>query len=597
MTHRHLDGDATWPAEATGGRRGGDPRRARRRSPTAVGVARRVRLAARGFNGEGGPDPRVAGADGEPATLLVGLGAVRRRSGPTRLRRAGRRRGPGLPSRPASSPCACSTPSPTPAGRPAAAQALAEGLVLGSLPLPDLQVRSRPGHARRSTGSSWSGAVAASARRARARRPASPAAWPWPATWSTRPAATSRPTKLAEVAVEIAEREGLAIVGARPEGHRRGRPRRPAGREPGLDPAGPVHPGHLRRRPGARDALALVGKGITFDSGGLSLKTAAGHDHHEGRHGRRGRHPRRPVGDPGRRPKVEIRAYIPATDNMTGGDATRVGDVLRIRNGKTVEVLNTDAEGRLVLADGLSMASEAEPDAIVDLATLTGAVEVALGQGGGRPVRQPRRLGHARWPGGGEQVGRAGLDPAARRGLPVAHRLGRGRPARTSASRGQAGAIIAGLFLREFVGDGIPWAHLDIAGTAWSDADDLDITEGRHGLGRAPAGRAGPLVPPSGPPLSARGSSPAAVRSPRSRRGPRPPSARRHGPWPDGSASGAAGARWRPGPHPARAATGPAGGRCAAQLGGVLAGGRGATRSTAVLDLERSGAGARAGRG
>ena len=72
-------------------------------------------------------------------------------------------------------------------------------------------------------------------------------------------------------------------------------------------------------------------------------------------------------------------AYIPATDNMTGGDATRVGDVLRIRNGSTVEVLNTDAEGRLVLADGLSMASEAAPDAIVDVATLTGAVEVALG--------------------------------------------------------------------------------------------------------------------------------------------------------------------------------------------------------------------------
>ena len=77
---------------------------------------------------------------------------------------------------------------------------------------------------------------------------------------------------------------------------------------------------------------------------------------------------------------------------MTGGDATRVGDVLRIRNGKTVEVLNTDAEGRLVLADGLSMASEAAPDAIVDLATLTGAVEVALGEARGRPVRQQRQL-------------------------------------------------------------------------------------------------------------------------------------------------------------------------------------------------------------
>ena len=76
---------------------------------------------------------------------------------------------------------------------------------------------------------------------------------------------------------------------------------------------------------------------------------------------------------------MEVRGYLPLTDNMTGGDATRPGDVFRIRNGKTIEVLNTDAEGRLVLADALSLASEAEPDAIIDLATLTGACVTALG--------------------------------------------------------------------------------------------------------------------------------------------------------------------------------------------------------------------------
>ena len=76
---------------------------------------------------------------------------------------------------------------------------------------------------------------------------------------------------------------------------------------------------------------------------------------------------------------VEVRCYVPATDNMTGPDATRPGDVLRLRNGKTIEVLNTDAEGRLVLADALAVASEAHPDAIVDVATLTGACKVALG--------------------------------------------------------------------------------------------------------------------------------------------------------------------------------------------------------------------------
>ena len=130
-----------------------------------------------------------------------------------------------------------------------------------------------------------------------------------------------------------------------------------------------------------RATVALVGKGITFDSGGLSLKPTDSM-----------------VGMKGDmagaaavlaafsaldvvRPPVRVLGFLPLTDNMPGGDATRVGDVLRIRNGTTVEVLNTDAEGRLVLADALSLAGEAEPDAIVDLATLTGACMVALGSG------------------------------------------------------------------------------------------------------------------------------------------------------------------------------------------------------------------------
>ena len=123
-----------------------------------------------------------------------------------------------------------------------------------------------------------------------------------------------------------------------------------------------------------RGTVALVGKGITFDSGGLSLKPADSM-----------------IGMKGDmagaaavlatfsaldtvRPRVSVRGYLPLTDNMPGGDATRVGDVLRIRNGKTVEVLNTDAEGRLVLADALALASEEAPDAVIDLATLTGRV-------------------------------------------------------------------------------------------------------------------------------------------------------------------------------------------------------------------------------
>ena len=130
----------------------------------------------------------------------------------------------------------------------------------------------------------------------------------------------------------------------------------------------------------ARGTVALVGKGITFDSGGLSLKPTDSMIGDEGRHGRRrrGARPRSRHSTPCSR-RCGCAATCRSPTTCPGGDATRVGDVLRIRNGTTVEVLNTDAEGRLVLADALALASEDEPDAIVDLATLTGACMVALG--------------------------------------------------------------------------------------------------------------------------------------------------------------------------------------------------------------------------
>ena len=128
-----------------------------------------------------------------------------------------------------------------------------------------------------------------------------------------------------------------------------------------------------------RGTVALVGKGITFDSGGLSLKPSDGMVGMKGDMGGAAAvlGTFRAIAALGA--KVRVLGFLPITDNMTGGDATRVGDVLTIRNGKTVEVLNTDAEGRLILADGLSLATEEAPDAIVDLATLTGACMVALG--------------------------------------------------------------------------------------------------------------------------------------------------------------------------------------------------------------------------
>ncbi len=168
------------------------------------------------------------------------------------------------------------------------------------------------------------------------------------------------------------------------------------------------------------------------------------------------------------------------TDNMLGDDATRPGDVLTIRNGKTVEVLNTDAEGRLILADALSLASEAEPDAIVDLATLTGACMVALG-----PQIAGLMGNHDGWRDqllaasdrSGERVWSLPL-PADYRELldsTVADLKNIGGP--------HGGALTAGLFLKEFVADDIPWAHLDIAGPAFGDRETPLGPAGASGFG------------------------------------------------------------------------------------------------------------------
>jgi leucyl aminopeptidase len=230
-----------------------------------------------------------------------------------------------------------------------------------------------------------------------------------------------------------------------------------------------------------RATVALVGKGITFDSGGLSLKPTDSM-----------------VGMKGDmagaaavlaafsaldvvRPPVRVLGFLPLTDNMPGGDATRVGDVLRIRNGTTVEVLNTDAEGRLVLADALSLAGEAEPDAIVDLATLTGACVVALGSG------IAGLMGNH--DGFVDQV-RAAADEAGEPvwPLPLPDELQRQLDSEVADIKNVAasrwgGALIAGLFLRRFVPDGTPWAHVDIAGPAYADEEDTGTPKGGTGFG------------------------------------------------------------------------------------------------------------------
>ena len=223
-----------------------------------------------------------------------------------------------------------------------------------------------------------------------------------------------------------------------------------------------------------------MGKGLTFDAGGLSIKSGQGMMDMKMDMGGAAAVVGAMSVMPDVAPRCRVRAYLPMTDNMLGGDATRPGDVLTIRNGKTIEVLNTDAEGRLVLADALSLASEGKPDAVIDLATLTGACMVALGpriaglMGRGDAFLEQVEAASSRT---GERVWRLPLPDDYRRMVdsPVADMKNIGGP--------HGGAITAGLILGEFVAEGIDWAHLDIAGPAFTDSDDAEVVRGGTGFG------------------------------------------------------------------------------------------------------------------
>jgi leucyl aminopeptidase len=293
------------------------------------------------------------------------------------------------------------------------------------------------------------------------------------------PAGAMTPTRLAEVAIEVAEREGLAVtvldeveiasegLGGL-QGVAQGSDQPPRLIELVYDP------------PGARSTVALVGKGITFDSGGLSLKTADGMETMKTDMSGAAAVLATMSVLPALGPKVKVIGILPTTENMPSGTAIKPGDVLKIRNGKTVEVLNTDAEGRLVLADGLSLAVEAGVDAIVDLATLTGACMVALG----RTIAGLMGNNDA-W---SEQVS-AAADRAGEKvwplPLPDEYRKKIDSEVADIKNTGgdrYGGALTAGLFLEEFVGD-VPWVHLDIAGPARSEEDDAYTPKGASGFG------------------------------------------------------------------------------------------------------------------
>jgi leucyl aminopeptidase len=235
---------------------------------------------------------------------------------------------------------------------------------------------------------------------------------------------------------------------------------------------------------GAGPHVVLVGKGITFDTGGLSLKPNASMLGMKADMGGAAAVLATVRAAADLRLPVRVTALAALAENMPSGTAQRPGDVLRQYGGRTVEVLNTDAEGRLVLADALAYAdAELRPDVMVDVATLTGAMPIALGNRTAGLFASDDALAAQL-----EQAARDSGEPLWRMPLVDDYRHALESPVADLRNIGQpklklmGGSITAALFLREFTG-GRPWAHLDIAGPATSSSDDDERTKGGTGYG------------------------------------------------------------------------------------------------------------------
>lgn len=292
------------------------------------------------------------------------------------------------------------------------------------------------------------------------------------------PACNMTPTKLAEIAdshscdlvsCEILEAEDVAALGM--------------GAFLGVARGSDEPPKFISLRykhPEAKSSYALIGKGITFDSGGLSLKTATGME--TMKYDMSGAAVvlgvLRAILD--LQAPISLLVVIAACENMPSGTATKPGDILVAMNGKTIEVNNTDAEGRLTLADALCYAGKEKPDAIIDVATLTGAVVTALGRAAAGIMGNDDKLIQELSESGrraGEKFWQLPLFDEYKESLKsdVAD-------LKNAGARGEAGSSCAAMFLKEFV-DGIPWIHLDIAGAAWMDKDKDELNKGGTAFG------------------------------------------------------------------------------------------------------------------
>jgi leucyl aminopeptidase len=227
------------------------------------------------------------------------------------------------------------------------------------------------------------------------------------------------------------------------------------------------------------DTVVIIGKAITFDSGGLSLKPSENMD--KMKHDMGGGAAAIGIIQAVSQLKLPVHliALIPATENLPSGSAYRPGDILNSLSGKTIEVISTDAEGRLILADALAYSQRFKPNVIIDLATLTGACIIALGENvtgmmgnddelKARVMRAANRTGEKVW----ELPLWEEYEEQLKSEIADIKNVG-GRP---------AGTITGGVFLKKFVGE-YPWVHLDIAGPVWADKDKPYIPKGATGVG------------------------------------------------------------------------------------------------------------------
>ena len=229
---------------------------------------------------------------------------------------------------------------------------------------------------------------------------------------------------------------------------------------------------HLSYRGGGRK-VALVGKGITFDSGGLSLKPAAAMEEMKGDMGGAVAALAAITAAAELALPVDVEAWIPMAENMPSGTAIRPSDVLTMRNGLRVEVNNTDAEGRLILGDALARACEDSPEIVLDAATLTGAQLVSLGARTAGVMSNDDDLR-------AQVVDAAGRAGEAVWGMPLPPELRKGLDSEVAdlinSGPREGGMLTAGLFLKEFVAEGVRWAHLDIAGPSFNPGDAYGYT-------------------------------------------------------------------------------------------------------------------------